>query len=252
MKRLIPLLLCLTISSSSFGWGQTGHRVTGRIACNHLSKKAIKRIDRILNGHSIAMVSNFMDEIKSEPKYDSLGPWHYCTIPDGQKYSGVPEEGDVIQAIKKYIRILKSKELSKEEEAFSLKCLIHLVGDIHQPLHVGNGTDRGGNDVEVIYFWEPSNLHRVWDSGIIDRQNLSYREYTEWIDRPTKEQVDQWKNDDIMTWVKESISYRSRIYNLTDNGNINYRYNYENIAIVNLRLLQAGIRLAGILEDIYG
>lgn len=252
MKRTFLLIFSVIIYASCFGWGQTGHRVTGQIAYNHLSKKVRKQIDKILEGQSIAMVSNYMDEIKSEPLYDSLGPWHYCTIPDGEDYSGAPDEGDAIQAINKYIELLKSGKLSVEEEAFSLKCLIHLIGDIHQPLHVGNGTDRGGNDVKVTYFWQSSNLHRVWDTGIVDGQNLSFTEYVEWIDSPTKEQVEQWKNDNVMVWVKESMSYRSQIYDLPDSKKINYRYNYDNISTVNSRLLKAGIRLAGVLEDIYG
>jgi hypothetical protein len=233
------------------GWGQTGHRVVGQIASNHMSAKARKAVDAVLEGQSIAMVSNFMDEIKSVPLYDSLSPWHYCTIPSGQEYTGAPKEGDVIKAINTYISQLKSGKLSGKEEAFALKCLIHLVGDIHQPLHVGNGNDKGGNDIKVTYFWEPSNLHRVWDTGIIDGQKLSYTEYVDWIDKANENLVNDWKDDGIMVWVKESMAYRQQIFDLPDHKKINYEYNYHNIATVNDRLLKAGIRLAGILEDIY-
>ena len=252
MKVLISLSLSLLLAYSSYGWGQNGHRVTGQIAWNHLSKKAQRQIDKLLGGQSMAMVSNFMDEIKSEPAYDSLGPWHYCTIPEGTKYTEAPEEGDVIEALNNYIRLLKSRNLAREDEAFALKCLIHLVGDIHQPLHVGNGDDSGGNRVDVTYFWQSSNLHRVWDSGIIDQQNLSYTEYVDWIDTASKQEIAQWQGDNIMKWVAESMSYRSQIYDLPQSKKINYRYNYEHISTVNLRLLQAGIRLAGVLEEIYG
>jgi hypothetical protein len=252
MRTLFIIICSATLSVNAFGWGQTGHRVVGQIAENHLSKKAKKKIESILDGQSIAMVSNFMDEIKSEPKYDSLSPWHFCTIPDGVEYIGAPEEGDVIKAINTYVKILKTGNISKDDEAFALKCLIHLVGDIHQPLHVGNGTDKGGNDVRVTYFWQPSNLHRVWDTGIIDGKILSYTEYVAWIDNATQPQIAQWQKDGVMTWAAESMSYRPQIYNLPDDKKINYRYDYDNIATVNLRLLQAGIRLAGFLEEIYG
>lgn len=252
MRAIFIIIYSIALSANAFGWGQTGHRVVGQIAENHLSKKVKKQIDQILDGQTIAMVSNFMDEIKSEPKYDSLSPWHYCTIPDGEAYKGAPEEGDVIKAITTYISILKAGNLAMAEEAFVLKCLIHLVGDIHQPLHVGNGTDKGGNDVRVTYFWQSSNLHRVWDSGIIDGKSLSYTEYVAWIDHATKPQIDQWQKDGVMVWAQESMSYRPQVYNLTEDKKINYRYDYDNIATVNLRLLQAGIRLAGILEEIYG
>ena len=91
MRYILVFIFSSTFSIHVFGWGQTGHRIIGQIAQNHLSKKVSKHISEILDGQSIAMVSNFMDEIKSEPKYDSLGPWHYCTIPDGEKYRGAPE-----------------------------------------------------------------------------------------------------------------------------------------------------------------
>ncbi len=252
MRVFFSGIFVMAFVLQSFGWGQTGHRVTGQIAEQHLSKKALKKIENILDGYSIAMVSNLMDEIKSDPKYDSLRPWHYCTIPDDGEYTGPPEEGDVIWAINEHIRILKAGGLTKEREAFVLKCLIHLIGDIHQPLHVGNGKDRGGNDVKVIYFWRSSNLHSIWDSGIIDGQNLSYTEYTNWINKVSKEQIEQWQKDNIMTWANESKSYRPQVYDLPENKKINYHYNYVNIPVVNLRLLQAGIRLAGVLENIYG
>lgn len=251
MRYILIIIYSLSFSIHAIAWGQNGHRIIGQIAYNHLSKKAQNQITSILDGQSMAMVSTFMDEIKSDPNYNFMGPWHYCTIPEGEVYGGAPEEGDVILAINTYIRQLKSGTLSGSEEAFALKCLIHLIGDIHQPLHVGNGTDRGGNDTKVTYFWEPSNLHRVWDSGIIDGQSLSYTEYVAWIDMASSSQIDQWKSDDIMVWTKESISYRPQIYDLPENNKINYRYNYDNIATVNLRLLQAGIRLAGVLDEIY-
>jgi len=252
MKHLVLIILSIYITLPSYGWGQTGHRVTGQIAYNHLSKNARKKILGLLDGESIAMASNFMDKIKSDPAYDSLWAWHFCTIADGDSYTGPPAEGDVIEAIKKFTALLKSKKLTKTEEIFSLKCLIHLVGDIHQPLHVGNGTDKGGNDIKVSYFWQSSNLHRIWDSGIIDGQQLSYTEYTEWIDKASQSQIDRWQSDGIMEWVEESISYRSQIYDLPEDKKLSYKYDYENIATVNLRLLQAGIRLAGILDSIYG
>ncbi len=253
-KKITILLLCITTGYGVFGWGQTGHRVIGEIAEDHLTRRARKNISRILGDESVAMVSNFMDEIRSDEKYEFMDPWHYCTIPGGQTYeeAGTPEEGDIIMAMRNIIKSLNTGSFEFEDEAFYLKLLIHLVADIHQPLHVGNGKDRGGNDVRVEYFWQPSNLHRVWDSGIIDRQKLSYTEYTDWINHPEDGQVEVWQSSDILDWAYESMSYRDQVYDLPENGKINYDYNYKNIDLVNLRLLQAGIRLAGILNQIYG
>jgi hypothetical protein len=236
------------------GWGQTGHRVIGTIAEDYLTRKAKKKISILLGDESIAMAANYMDEIRSEPDYRFLDPWHYCTIPDGTTYeeNGAPEEGDIIMAINRLTEELKSKEFTLGDEKFTLKLLIHLIGDIHQPLHVGNGTDRGGNDVKVEYFWENSNLHRVWDSGIIDGQKLSFTEYTEWINHTSKKEIVRWQQSDVTEWAYESVSHRPQVYRLPENNIINYRYDYDNIDLVNLRLLQAGVRLAGVLNEIYG
>ena len=195
-----------------------------------------------------------MDEIRSDSIYDRYAPWHYCTIPDGMTYenAGTPEDGDIINALNLLIRELETGDFMIEDEVFALKCLIHLVADLHQPLHVGNGKDRGGNDIQLEYFWINSNLHRVWDSGIIDSQNLSFTEYADWIHLVDKDEMEKWQNSGILEWAYESMSYRDRIYDIPENRRINYPYNYNNIDIVNLRLLQAGIRLAGLLNRIYG
>jgi hypothetical protein len=254
MRTFIILLFTICISIESLGWGQTGHRTIGLIAEYHLTKKAKKNIRKILKGQSVAMVGTYMDEIRSDSTYDHLIPWHYCTIPEGKTYeeAGTPEEGDVIYAINYFLNELKTKNFEIENEAFALKCLIHLIADIHQPMHVGNGLDRGGNDVEVEYFWRKSNLHRVWDTGIIDAQNLSYTEYAEWIHISEMTGTAEWLKSGVKDWAYESMSLRDKVYDLPEDKRINYQYNYYNIDLVNLRLLQAGIRLANILNEIYG
>jgi nuclease S1 len=250
-KTIIILFIFLAVRASS--WGLTGHRVVGQIAENYLSRKARKEVKKILGDETLADVANWMDFIKSEPAYDYMKPWHYVTIAEGQTYATsekVPE-GDVIWAINKFIGELKTDTLTLEEQQFALKSLVHLVGDIHQPLHVGNGMDRGGNDVKLKYFWQNSNLHRVWDSGMIDGQNLSYTEWVARIDHTSKTQVESWQLASINDWAMESYTMRSSVYAIGERKNLNYRYNYDHINQVELRLQQAGVRLAGVLNDIF-
>lgn len=251
------ILVCIFIFTISFNkvhaWGSTGHRVIGLIAEKHLSRKARKKIKAILGNETLAEVSTYMDFIRSNPKYDYMVTWHYATIPDGETYSGAPEKGDAVQAIKRLVEELKSKNFTYEDEVFNLKCLVHLIGDIHQPLHVGNGKDRGGNDFKVQYFWRKSNLHRVWDEGLISEQKYSYTEYTDWINHPTDLQLKNWSSLNALDWAKESQMHRQQVYNTVKNKErMNYKYNYNNISLLNERLLQAGIRLANVLNDIYG
>ncbi len=254
MKYLTSILLLFICSSVAFSWGKTGHRVVGQIAYNHLTNKAKKNIQKVLGDEQLGMVGNYMDFIRSRSDTKYMTPWHYCTVPDGKTYDevGAPEQGDAVVAIERLIEELKTKNFTYESEIENLKYLVHIVADIHQPLHVGNGEDKGGNDIKVEFYWEDSNLHRVWDSGIIDKQQLSYMEYVRWIDIAKEDQITQWQTDGVRVWVKESYDYREQVYDFPESKKLNYRYVYDNIAAVNERLLQAGIRLAGILNEIYG
>ena len=253
MKYKVTLILFLFLALKASSWGLTGHRTIGQIAEYHLSKKAKKEVQKILGTETLADVANWLDFIKSEPAYDYMKPWHYVTIPDGQTYATAAKapEGDVIWAINNFIGQLKSDTLTREEQQFAIKALVHFIGDIHQPLHVGTGTDRGGNDVKVKYFWENSNLHRVWDSGMIDKQQLSYTEWVLRINHATTEQVAQWQAASVNDWALESMALRDSAYKIGADKNLSYRYNYDHIAQVEQRLLQAGVRLAGVLNDIF-
>ncbi|MFY0626108.1 MAG: S1/P1 nuclease [Reichenbachiella sp.] len=252
--RYVVFILFFSIHFHAFSWGKTGHRVVGQIAYEHLTNKARKNIQSILGNEKIGMVGNYMDFIKSNKTMAYMTPWHYCTVPDGRQYEElvVPSEGDVVESIKRIVSELEAKEFTYESESENLKYLIHLVGDIHQPLHVGNGNDRGGNDIKVNFMYENSNLHRVWDSGMIDFQQLSYTEYVAWINHPKEELIAQWQHDDVLDWVKECIDLRSQVYDIPKDGRLSYGYIYKNIDTVNERLLKAGIRLAGILNELYG
>ncbi len=252
MRKLIGLLLLTFTSIVAFGWGATGHRVTGYIADKYLTKKARLAVQRILGQQSLAMASNWMDDIRSDSTFDYMADWHWVTIQDGETYdqSIKNPKGDVIQTLERIIAELKSKKLPPKEEAERLKILIHLVGDIHQPLHVGGGSDRGGNDVKLTWFGTNSNLHRVWDSDMIDGTKLSYTELAESLHKPDAVQVKNLQRTAVRDWANESMSYRKQVYDI-ENGKLGYQYQYTYFNIVQERLAQAGIRLAGVLSDIY-
>lgn len=254
MKKIVLITTLLTLSAvCASAWGVTGHRATGWIADKYLNKNAKKQLQRILNGQSLAMASTWMDEIRSDSAYDYTADWHWVTIHDGQTYeqSEKNPKGDVIEAIERIVASLKSKKLSAKQETEAVKMLIHLIGDIHQPLHVGGGNDRGGNDVKIMWFRTDSNLHRVWDSDMIDDTKLSYTELAASLDNPTSQQLLGWQQSTVREWATESMSYRKQVYTYGQ-GKLGYQYGYYNFHIVRLRLLQAGIRIAEVLNDIYG
>ncbi len=257
MKYLAALFAFLLIAPSNHAdiqkWGKTGHRVAGDIAEQYLSENAAEAVDRILGDESMAIASTWMDEIRSDSKYDYTHDWHWVTIPDDKTYAETEKNpnGDLIKAIRTITEELKNSELSPEKETQYLRMLIHLIGDVHMPLHVGTGEDRGGNEMRVRWFWESSNLHRVWDSGMIDESKLSYTELSASIDYTSEKEIERLQNSSVLDWARESMALRDQVYNLPDDKNINYEYMYRNWDTVEKRLLQAGIRLAGVLNDIY-
>ncbi|GIV36850.1 MAG: endonuclease [Cyclobacteriaceae bacterium] len=253
MLRPVLLLLLSSVWFQLFAWGPTGHRVTGHIAQKYLNKKAKKALHRILGGESLAMVSTWMDEVRSDSAYDYMADWHWVTIPDGQTYEQAEKNpnGDIIMTIERIIEELKTHKLTPRQEAERIKILVHLVGDLHQPLHVGRGNDRGGNDIRVMWFRAESNLHRVWDSDMIDDTRLSYTELAESLLLPSDSLRKAWQSTSVRQWAYESMAFRKQVYD-TGNSRLGYAYSYKYFHIVRQRLLQAGIRLAGILNEVYG
>ena len=253
MKRILLLLLCSSAIFQAYGWGVTGHRASGLIAEQHLSAKAKKKIRELLGQESLAMASTWMDEIRSDSTYNFMTDWHWVTIETGQTYdqSKKNPNGDVIMTIERIVAELKTHKLDKKKEIEYIRILIHLVGDLHQPLHVGCCDDQGGNRAKVKWFRGDSNLHRVWDSDMIDDTKLSYTELALALGTPDKATVATWQKTSIRDWATESMNYRKQVYDIGD-GNLGYKYSYKYLGAAKDRVLQAGVRLAGLLNQIYG
>ena len=168
MKNLIILLSCLLFAGSVYGWGQKGHDVTAYIAECHLTPEAAQKIDKVLNGHSPVYYCNWMDIASHTPEYNYTKTWHYLNIDEGQTLETMPRnpKGDVLTAVTTLVAELKAGGLAPEAETEMLKMLIHLVGDMHCPMHTGRLSDIGGNQRPVLMFGRRTNLHSAWDSAI--------------------------------------------------------------------------------------
>jgi len=253
MKKYFVLILIIhLLVTGSFAWGVTGHRAIGLVAEKHLSAKAKKKLKLLMGQESLAMMSTWMDEVRSDSTFNYTADWHWVTIETGKNYSDSPKNpnGDVIMTLERLVMELKSKNLDRKKEIEYVKMIVHLVGDIHQPLHVGCCDDRGGNSVKVKWFRNETNLHSVWDSNMIDDTKLSYTELAGALEEPTSEVLAQWQKASVRDWAAESMTYRKQVYAVGD-GNLSFKYSYKNLDSVKLRLVQAGIRLAGVLNEIY-
>ena len=250
-KLLIILLLPLAVYAD---WGKTGHRVVGQIAQDNLTPEALAAVTELLDGETLATVSTWADEMRSNPDFRPYDIWHYVNLPEDKKYHEVEHtQENAVIIIQRSIEKLQS-DISKEEKAFYLKYLIHLVGDIHQPLHTGRAEDYGGSKITLYFGGRKSNesktnLHRLWDTNMIDDFKMSYTELAKHLQ--DYKEVD-FVQGNAVCWANESHEIVNKIYSEVQVGDqLSYPYLYNNFHIVKQRLFQAGIRLANILNQIY-
>ncbi len=258
IRRIIFFISLFPLPFCSFGWGVLGHRIIGQIAESYLTAKARIEIQKILGNESIAMSSTWADFIKSDSDYQYIYNWHFMDLDSGltrgqmQDYLKKDTAVDLFTKTNFLIRELKNKHLSMEKKRMYLKLLIHFVGDIHQPFHVGRHQDLGGNKIRLTWFSTPTNLHAIWDDQLINFQQLSYTEYTTAINHTTAKQRLAWQKQPISEWMIESHQLAERLYGeIEPDQKLSYRYNYDNIKVLNERLLKAGVRLAGLLNELF-
>ncbi len=279
MKILFNTLALATLSlaaQQALAWGSTGHRVVGLVAERHMDPAALKKAHAILDNHDLAFVSTWPDEIRSDPKnFAHTFNWHFTTWQDDDDgfHAGLESKstGFLLSQIEKQIAVLKNPTASQSEKAFALKFTIHLIGDVHQPLHVGTSGDRGGNACRVTWHGKPSNLHTVWDSDMIEKTNLSFTELADFASQNrTQKQIRQWQSGTAKQWSEESKILRRRIYPAEVVApsapvtyltycqdkvepeampKLGYEYSFEFDPVVRERLYQAGVRLAKVLND---
>jgi hypothetical protein len=256
--------------SPALAWGKTGHRVVAAIADTQLSGLARAHVREILGpGESLTDAANWPDEMRSDPAMfwqKTATPWHYVTL-NGIVYDHAPSEGDALEALDHFSKILKDPAASLADKQTALRFVIHLVGDVHQPLHVGKCCDRGGNDVKVTWFGKPTNLHAVWDSQLVDEEQLSFSELAAKLERHLSDrQLIAWWDINPRDWISESGEYRDTLYptaadmpkkvEKVKKGEpvlpaLSYSYVYRFTPLMEQRLSQAGVRLAAYLNVLF-
>ena len=247
----IPFLACTPAQA----WGPVGHRITGAIADDNLSGVARAHVHLLLGTQDLAEAATWPDDMKSDPAeywQKKAGPWHYVTVRQGDSYQSkdAPPEGDAMSALDGFTATLRNPKSSIEDKRLALRFIVHIIGDLHQPLHAGGGDDRGGNDVKVTWFGRATNLHSVWDSAMIEQRALSYSEYAQWLSRSiSPEQLIEWSDPAPSVWIAESIALRKTIYP-ADPG-ISWDYAYKHRSQMDDRLKRGGIRIAAYLNGVF-
>lgn len=254
-KTVCLSAIALAISTNAFSWGQKGHDVTCAIAQNHLTKKAQKQIDEIFEGRSIVYWANWMDNASHTPEYRHTSSWHYKNIDAEETYETavLNERGDVVTAIEGQIEALKNGNLDKEQKAIALRMLVHLVGDVHCPMHMGHKSDRGGNRWQIQYFDQGKNLHGIWDTDLVESAHKwTYTEWAKEIDVCDKKTAAAITEGTPYEWGKETFQITTSIYDSTPVGSqLSYDYVSTSTPIIEQQLLRGGLRLAAILNEIF-
>lgn len=256
MRRLLLLFVAVIVALPAAAWGPKGHDTVAYIAECHLSKRTKRHIEEILDGKSMVYVANWLDNASHTDAYAQTKTWHYVNVDaDEQSYAASRKEpkGDAVKAINDIVTHLKSGELTDEEERVELMMLIHIVGDMHCPMHAGHKSDLGGNTIKVKFFGKQQKLHNVWDSDIIESAHRwSYTEWQQQIDRVSPKEAKRIAQGSPNDWIEESVVLASDIYERSPSGaNLSYDYVHYYTPIIEEQLLKSGIRLAALLEEIY-
>jgi len=256
-KTLISglMLLCICLLTS---WGYKGHQAVATIAENHLTPAAKAAIKDLLKNQSLADIATWADEVRNEPAFKNTAGWHFVDLPSGLSFeqfnTEIKSQGEdnVYGAMQKARIVLTHPQSTKAQKIEALKFLVHFVGDAHQPMHVSHKEDKGGNTIQIRFDNQGANLHSLWDSKLIDHQGLTVAEMSKQYDKATTGEIKKWQTDQPMQWLWESYQISSQLYNEVDKEkNLGDDYYNSHIQIVEQRIDQAGIRLAGVLNDIY-
>ena len=256
MHKIALTILVFLIPAISLAWGPKGHDTVAYIAEKHISKKTLKKVTDVLDGHSMVYVANWMDNASHTETYAHTKTWHYCNIdPNEGSYAASVKEpkGDIVTAINSIVEQLKSGELTADEERVNMMMLIHLVGDMHCPMHAGHKSDRGGNGTKIKFFGKQTNLHSLWDSDIVESAHKwSHSEWQQQIDRLNRKQTAAIQQGTPNSWIEDTVKLAADIYANTNSGsNHSYDYVHHYAPIIEQQLLYGGLRLAALLEEIY-
>ncbi|MBC7749328.1 MAG: S1/P1 nuclease [Methylotenera sp.] len=251
-KVIITLAFLITLliaPTKTFAWGSKGHALVAEVAFNYMDENTKKEVLKYLNGMNIEDAANWMDNIKSDHYYDFMRAYHYVNFDKGATVVETNGENIIYQLDTTIKELQNKKNLSKEEINTKIKILFHLVGDLHQPLHVGYGDDKGGNTMQINYNFKGTNLHSLWDSGIIEYKKITLPECLA-ANKYSTNEIRALQSIDVVYWATGSRAYLPQIYK-TGGNKISDEYVDACVPIIENQILKAGIRLAGVLNEVF-
>ncbi|WP_444912996.1 S1/P1 nuclease [Microbulbifer sp. PAAF003] len=259
IARIAVALFGLTAMTQAHAWGDDGHRVVGEIAWHYLDPEVSAEIELLLDEVGephLAESTTWADRIRSDETYNWAAPLHYINLSrDWSTYDEArdcPPAGCILKAIQRYREVLADRSRTKMERAEALMFVAHFVGDLHQPLHTGLYSDKGGNDVQVQFYGTETNLHALWDIHMVARLFLDWQDYAqEQTDKISAAERQIWQSTSAEVWAREShhlahgLAYTSEIQ-------LGEKYFLRCQDSLEKRLQQGGVRLAHLLNSALG
>lgn len=250
LKIILSLSILFLHSGEAHAWGFKGHQITALIAEGYLTPKAKKEISKILGKKPLSSHAFWADKVAYTPEWQHTQPWHYINITDLGEYEKLETSHPVNILTALRVCVLKlSSEIPDSEKVIWLKFLIHFVGDIHQPLHMGRKEDEGGNKIPMVY-GKSLNLHSVWDTGFIEKQGLNSQAYVARLRTQGHKADELTMIFDEQVLIKENLEIRPFVYSFKD-AQIDQAYEAKAVQIIDARLWTGGIRLAALLNSIF-
>jgi hypothetical protein len=248
--QFIALLIVLIIlPSKSFAWGKQGHSIVAEVAFNYLDANTKSNLLKYLDGMSIEDAANWMDDMRDDHSFDYMKPYHYVNFEKGSIVKVNPGN-NLLSVLTNTINDLKNyKSFNKEEVKMKLCILFHLIGDLHQPLHVGYGDDKGGNTMQINYNGYGTNLHSFFDSGIIKAKNITLQDCLK-SNKFSSTEIKNIQYINVSEWATQSRSNLDEIYNFSVHI-VQDEYVNANAVIIENQLLKAGLRLASVLNEVF-
>jgi len=254
-KNGVLILLLGAISVTALAYDAVGHRTIADIAYANLSKSAKKQCDKVLGKHGIIYASTWADEIRSDKNYDYSYKWHYQNLKDSLSimqidalFKNPTAEGEhLFFALEQLTERLKKDK----NDAEALKFLVHFMADLHQPMHLGHVEDLGANKISVQWFGRSTNLHAVWDGMITESNNMSYTEFSQFLQDKFQNVKAQKQAESLLESVYKVYVLRTEVYNYGVSDKSNYSYIFKFTNKNNEMIYNAGIQLAKRLNELF-
>lgn len=211
------LLACLFSVSArpALAWGNQGHRITALFADTLLTPRTRARVHELSGALSLAELANWADENRSglTVLLDKSDQWHYDNRPvcnaSAPIASYCPDGQCASAALKSFEATLRDRSATIDQRNIALRYLVHVLGDIHQPLHVGDNGDAGGNKLNVSVDGKPPrNLHSWWDSGFLQQMMRGFSEqgYAAGLREWYQNDIADWQRGSEQDWMNESYA----------------------------------------------